>query len=441
MINKINGISNNQEDIRNKSGEINMSVKFEGKNMNEINKILNENDNNILYINENCATKNEIGNINDKITEIRTKIKKIYEKNKNNNNNVNELKTDIDKLNLDYKDMVSKKYFNNENVKKDYEYKQFQNNYYTTLDQIQNNYKDLNKKFSEFDNEEINKISNLKDIINKITKKIIDNKTELETLKNEDKKIYINFEQIKTKFKIIDSNIAKIKGLEKNNLNNKLKIDDINNKILKLEKVINSNEDKKKDLQKDSLNSFNNKINERNEFDDLVFDNNENNLVLQINELNQKEKENKETLENKLNYFKNEQIKINQKNKKEIETISKILKEEINKFGNIKKSIRENNNNPEIQKKIVSLGKQLESLKEYSDKMEMLIENNNKEIKEKLKLINDWISNFSNNANQRLNQLENFSNEKLEEIKHNQSNINMNGEHKFHNKSSVNYYE
>ena len=134
-------------------------------------------------------------------------------------------------------------------------------------------------------------------------------------------------------------------------------------------------------------------------------------------------------------------MKKKKKNKKKIEDIRNIIKEEINKFGNVKKSIGENNNNPEIQKKIVSLEKQLESLKEYSDKMEMLIENNNKEIKEKLKQINDWISNFSNNANQRLNQLENFSNEKLEEIKHNQSNINMKGEHKFHNKSSVNYYE
>ena len=441
MINKINGISNNQEDTKIKNGELNVSVKFEGNNMDEINKILNENENNIAYINENYVIKDEIVNINNKITEIRTKIKKIYAKNKNNNVNINKLNSEDDNLNLDYKDMVTKEYFKNESIKKDNEYKQFQNNYYITLNQIQNNYKDLNIKFGEFDNQEINKISNLKEIINKIAKKVIDNKNELDTLKNQDEKIYTNFEQIKTKFKAIDSNIVKIKGLEKNNLNNKLKLDDINNKILKLEKVINGNEDKKNDLQKDNLNSFNNKINERNELDDLVIDNNENSLVLQINELNQKEKENKEILENKLNDFKNEQNKINQKNKKEIETISTILKEEINKFGNIKRSVGENINNPEIHKKIISLEKQLESLKEYSDKMEILIENNNKEIKEKLKLINDWISNFANNANQRLNQLENFSNEKLEEIKHNQSNINMKGEHKFHNKSSVNYYE
>ena len=444
MINKINVISNNQEEIKNKKEEISKSVKIDGINIDEINKILNENENNLTYINENYVTKDEIGNINNKITEIKSKIKKIYEKNKNNNDNDN-ANVKVDALNLDYKDMVPREYFNNENIKKDKEYKQFQNNYYNKINQIHNNYKDLNGKFDEFGKEEINKTSNLKDIINKITKKIVDNKKEIDNLKNEDEKIYTNFEQIKTKFKTIDLNIAKIKGIEQNNLNNQKKINDINNIILKFERMISNNKDNINDLKKDSLNDFDNKINEKidlkqNELADLVIDNDENSLDLQINELNQKEKENKETLENKLNDFKNNQIKINQKNKKEIETINQRLKQEINEFGNIKKSIGENNN-PEIQKKIISLEKQLESLKESSDKMEKLIENNNQEITEKFKLINDWISNFSNNVNQKLSQLENFSYEKLKEMKQNQSIVNIKGEHKFHNKNSVNYYE
>ena len=236
--------------------------------------------------------------------------------------------------------------------------------------------------------------------------------------------------------------------MEQKNAENKLTIEEMNKKIIKLEKMLNDNKEQMGELQRESINMFNNKLNDNkeyreNKFNELINDesNSKNDLELQINELNKKEQNKMEYIENKLNEFKKEQIEMNNKNTKEIEYLNQRLDEQINELGNIKKSIQGNNtNDPLIEKKIKDIEKKINLLNETVEKLNSIMEQSFVDVNQRFEEIMNWISNFQNNSNDKLGQLEKYMEDRLENLKKSEiSNINFKGEKKYCNKSSINY--
>ena len=145
-------------------------------------------------------------------------------------------------------------------------------------------------------------------------------------------------------------------------------------------------------------------------------------------------------LENKLNEFKTKQIEINNQNKQKIDHLNKKINEQINELGNIKKIINNNDNNPIIDKKIDDLEKKIKQLEEFAGKIDILMNNNKEEAYTKFEQINMWFQNSKKKISTKINELKNYLDENYENLQKSRfSNINMKGENKFNNKSSINY--
>ena len=117
-----------------------------------------------------------------------------------------------------------------------------------------NKYQILGSKFNEINEQDLNNQENYAEIFKKINEKIIQNKNDIEELNNCNVKNYKIFEQIKRNFKIIDTEIAKINNIQKNEKENNEKIDEINKKLIKLENALNENKNQMKNFQRDSIN-------------------------------------------------------------------------------------------------------------------------------------------------------------------------------------------
>ena len=192
---------------------------------------------------------------------------------------------------------------------------------------------------------------------------------------------------------------------------------------------------------------INNKINDKNEYKENKYNelineenNNKKDIAFQINDLKLKEQNNMQCLENKLNEFKNKQIEINNQNKQIIDHLNRKINEQINELGNIKKNINNNDNNPIIDKKIDDLEKKIKQLEEFAGKIDILMNNNKEEAYKKFEQINMWFQNSKKKISTKINELKNYLDENYENLQKSRfSNINMKGENKFNNKSSINY--
>ena len=74
--------------------------------------------------------------------------------------------------------------------------------------------------------------------------------------------------------------------------------------------------------------------------------------------------------------------------------------------------------------------------------MNDLLQKNYTEVSQNFEEINNWLKNFQNNTDEKLNQLEKNVEEKFENLKKSGiSNINVKGEKQFANKNSINYFD
>ena len=259
--------------------------------------------------------------------------------------------------------------------------------------------------------------------------------------------IYNNFLKTKSKFKDIDKNLLLIKNMENNNNENKICLEQFEKKIDSLEKSLNDNINEMNSLQRESLEMINNKINNKNEYNENKYNelineenNNNNEIILQINNLKLKEENNIKYLENKLSEFKNKQLDINRENQQKINNLNKRIMEQLNELGNIKNSIRNEEDDELIDRKINDLDFKIKQMEEYAKKVDLLIDKDKQEANKKFEEIYESFGNIKNQLEDKLQQTKKYVDDNFDNFsKSICSNINMRGENKFNNNSSINY--
>ena len=397
MTNKIGQIPGNTQIIKKADDNNNANNQNMENEYNEVNDQLKD----INFMKKNYANKEDLKDINNRLLVIENDLNKLIEGNDdiNDNNMENENLININENN----NMISKNEFNEEIIKKDNEYNNMKDNIDNKLNEITKKYQLLESQFNEFNEQDTNIQSNYNLILSKIDEKINENKNSISDLNNESQNNVKIFGQIQRNFKVIESEVEKISTIE--GIENEIgaQIEEINNRILNLEKNLFESKEQ-------SLNILDSEINGKN---DKEIENE--NLLTKINELDERKNTNMEYLKNKLNELRNEQVNINNENMEQIEELDKQLNEgnelknnslidieEIdNDNDNMDKNSELENNLDKFQERITLLKTSLEKLYEVEDK-------NKKEADQQFIQINTWINNFSSNINTKMEKLKNY---------------------------------
>ena len=352
------------EDIYNKIEEHNIKIENIKKNMeeNDINQRNEINKNNkIFFEKENELSKLITEKFDDFIIRINSYEEKIFEIENNFNDKINDLDN---KTNICFNELIKKI-----NLKNDYNQNNQEDELKQQLNEIINNINEQNenleKKLENKLDEKINEIINskIKNLEEKIIKLEKDNEEKINLEKNKDEENNFN-SLLKEKFDELEQ--------FKNNLLNNIEKEILENK----ENINNINE---------KINEINQRINENKNIE-TNFEINKNDIDKKINDIKEENLKNLEEIKNKINL----EEKNNEYDKKILET-----KKEINDMvNNLNELIKENSN--DLNNKIKNIKGDI--IKEIDEK-NILFENKINSYDSKLSSLESKLNKIPKNNN------------------------------------------
>ena len=410
--NKIEQIDSNNKKLEeniikniNKINDINENIlpsyeeRTKGKE-NQINNII------LLY-----TKKADIEEKNNELISIKNEIENLNNKEKKNELDLEKINLQIAKTKSLFKDHINNieysDYLNNLNTK----IINISNNYNEKIDKIEKEEKNSNNLILEYIQSRKDKENILQNEINKIIEEI----SNIQILLDDNKeKVFVdqqNILQFEKKFYNIYENIEKIKNM--NDIINKEKneLKDLEIKLLEIEKKIRNEPIENYEYRNSILKNINNCIFENNKNMNqiikkgLINKEKKNNLLLYLNDIEKNIINNKKYFDDLIDNFIDKQNKLNNRNQNDIKLI--------NKRGNV------NEKNEEILEKLYNIEDEIDKISgKFSELIDNAIEGNRKRFQDKqIELIE-----YEKKINKEINDLKIFIDEKINDYKSGDSN-------------------
>lgn len=165
--NKLIEVDNKRTSINKENNETSMNMNNVENNMNKMNQALNEQINNINYIKENYANRNEVEEINQNLLKINNDIKNLQNYYENNINKIKIANENLSNINKDNDNFISKDNFRDTMQKQDNQYNELKLSIDKKINECITNYKNLENYINNYHQNEQYKQSNYIEIIKK----------------------------------------------------------------------------------------------------------------------------------------------------------------------------------------------------------------------------------------------------------------------------------